>query len=838
MREAQRISGFYGRAGLEHWRAMCNSPELRNILPNLPAALAEVAELVTLCAEQVCITEEYTPGMLSLTSELTDDEKSRMRFAKTWKVPGHLVSLGPRWGRGVSLALYLLPLTVRARVNAVFRHLKLFECRTSSALSTIFKKISSVAKKHGNLVFDGFWKFLVNWETLGGYSHSLPMENFLEDLTNWATGDVVHTALNDEGEWTEPEFLDLLEQGMSDFYTRAPSIVKANAEPLSIDDFSEKPHLWARTGSTQRKEAVWYVDAKGRPKKAKKTKWRTAMALTPGQVRSILREKAPGRLKQRNAAIQKLETGKVRAIVSSDDEMYLRMSYVSTWLEAALQRHPDSTLFMGTDQMISMWQRLARDCEDESVKIPLDQSHFDWQQNRRMISRFITATRDFIRVNANPEVCGDLLSVLDSIHTSLVEVVGDLEVRLEGRKLVLPVEKGVMSGWRWTALMDTVFNWGELWAARVIVQRQGLTEPVLSATAQGDDDRVLCPTYGHAAALSIAYEQMNFEVNPGKFFVDDRRDEYLRQVAVSGEVSGYLVRGINALLWRNPVKKDPPAGLLRVREQVKSWNLLLGRGSDRARTIRQMTIDLANGNGLSADQVNRLLLTPAPLGGIGMFDHRQGPWLQLSPGQVVQKARILEETVRGLDPELVRWRSLGADVDKSEAIQTLTSQLDLSEAKKEVIPGEVRDVGILSPFVWSAAPTSAGVPLQAYSSKAIEGVLSDHVLQKAIRMKKWDWIRDVWLDPQLREVSDQIEKNGRRRVWLDWITGKLPWNLSTVEGWSDLVPSQRFSAYCTAYWTRVVGMGAFNYLTVTRAALSADILMKDSLRFERTKLGG
>lgn len=184
MREAQRISGFYGRAGLEHWRAMCNSPELRNILPNLPAALAEVAELVTLCAEQVCITEEYTPGMLSLTSELTDDEKSRMRFAKTWKVPGHLVSLGPRWGRGVSLALYLLPLTVRARVNAVFRHLKLFECRTSSALSTIFKKISSVAKKHGNLVFDGFWKFLVNWETLGGYSHSLPMENFLEDLTN------------------------------------------------------------------------------------------------------------------------------------------------------------------------------------------------------------------------------------------------------------------------------------------------------------------------------------------------------------------------------------------------------------------------------------------------------------------------------------------------------------------------------------------------------------------------------------------------------------------------------------------------------------------------------
>ena len=838
MRTAQRISGFFGQKGLDYWRASCDSLELKNILPNLPAALAEYAELIEKGGKWASEEDETISGSRKLLEPLTDEEKSRARFARSWKVPPRYKRFGERWGRGISLAMALIPLREKAKVVSFLKTVSFYQVKTSSALFNLMRGVSALAKKHGDLLFPGWWKFLVNWEALGGYASPLELSAFEKDLRAWAEGDIVHEIVDEYGRMSENCFLDELEKGMRDLLFNLPGLGNANKRARTIEEFSREPGLWARTGSSHVKEAVMYLDKSGQIKKAKKTKWRTALALAPARVRDILRTQDPGRLKQRNSAIQKLETGKVRAVVSSDDETYLRMAYISDWLETALAGNAASTLFMSTEQQLGMWQCFASDTETDYVKLPLDQSHFDWMQNKRMINRFLNVVGDVIRTYAEPRAKSDLLHVLESLRWTLVKLEGDLTLGEGSHKIRMLVQKGVMSGWRWTALMDTAFNLGEMRAAQVHLRRQGFPDGVVSVTAQGDDDRILVNSYGLGAALALAYNEMGFEVNPGKFFIDTKRDEYLRQVAEPGLVSGYPIRAINAVLWRNPINRDPPAGLYRLSEQVKSWNLFIGRGMDRSTTEELMIRDLANANGLSAEIVKRILATPAPLGGLGFYDIGVEPWLQFTPGKKTVKTRILGTTVKGLDEEIGLWKKYDRTVTSEEAAQAMVNNLDCSEAHVEVVSGQTRDRARLLPFAWKAQDTSAGIPLGAYCNSELPVTLQEHFLERAVREKDWNWISNTWLAPELRAVSDRILSHGRRRVWLDWIMNKLPWNLATVPGWNDLLPGHRFQAYCTAYWSRVVGMNVFSYTTVERAALSAEISMKESLRLERIRLGG
>jgi hypothetical protein len=528
-------------------------------------------------------------------------------------------------------------------------------------------------------------------------------------------------------------------------------------------------------------------------------------------------------------------------VVNSDDETYLRMSYVSSWLEEALAGHPDSTLFMSRRQLVDLWENLARGTQHESVKIPLDQSHFDWQQNKRMIRRFLDVVRHFISVNADNRVRQDLLFVVDNLYVTLVEEPGILTVGTGNEKTTLEISKGIMSGWRWTALMDTVFNWGELFAAQQLLKDYGVAGSVISAVAQGDDDQVTCSSYGYAAALAEAYKMMNFEVNPGKFFIRTKTDEFLRQVATQDNVSGYLVRTVNSILWRNPVSRDPPAGLLRMTEQLKIWNLAIGRGGDRSQIERLMRIDLAQGNGLSNDNLEGILRTPNVFGGLGWEErefYSNENWLSFKPGSTIQKGQIDVSTVHGLTSELEEWKELGAEMDLSYAVNELRDNLELSKAGKILKPGEFTTEGKESPFRTRATMMSAGPPLMGRMRRDAPPTLGTAALRQAIRLKKWQWIRDVWLDPDLVFDSDRIQSRGGRRVWVDWLLGKLPWRTPTIKGWADLKPSIVYSDYCRGYWAKVMRFNSFTYRSVKRAALSAELDTRYFINRQLIRLGG
>lgn len=810
--------------------------KLSEVLPNQAAALEEYTRVVR-AGHKIWNTQDVKSDLApALDTPLTNEETSRLRFGRSWLPQGRFAKFGARWGRGLSLAFAIIPKDIQPKVLDVLEKLSIFKMRSVKGLQSQLKEMTGLAKKHGDILFSGYWKWLVNWENLGGYMPTPDIDTFVDELRLWATGDIVHEIPKD-GKLSEDAFLDAFEEGMADFLNGAPNITKANEEAPTIDEFVSSPGTWARAGASSSKSRVWYSTEDGKKFKTKRSKWSAALATHPSRVKAILMETRPALLRQHNKAIEKREPGKVRAVVNSNDELYLRMAYVSEWLETALRGHPNSTLFMSTQQLVSLWEDLSRATEDQTVKMPLDQSHFDWQANKRMISRFIRVVRRMVVTHCPMRIREDMLLVLRGIEVGLVEIEGTLEVGTGPTKVTLPVQKGIMSGWRWTALMDTVFNWGELFVARRLVRQSGFTEPVIAANAQGDDDQIRCPTYGHAAAIAESYNIMNFEVNPSKFFVDANRDEYLRQVPVPGEVSGYPIRGITAILWRNPISKDPPAGLLRMQEQVKLWNVLLGRGADYDVVIKNMVIDLTQGNGISKDEVSNLLCTPASLGGIG-FWNRPSRWMSSTPGIVTSKGRVDPSSLPGLAYELADWHRRGVELSAEEVAKAVVPNLELTKAGKEVVAGSIKEVTVISPMPWRPSVSHTGIPLGARGRDDLPITLSSFVLERAVRQKDWAWIRDSWLDPDLRNLSDRIESRGGRRVWIDWLLSKLPWNLPVIPRWGDLKATTLYKGLCQSAWARVVGMTSFSSLTVKRAALSCEYGLREMLLKAPIRLGG
>jgi len=527
--------------------------------------------------------------------------------------------------------------------------------------------------------------------------------------------------------------------------------------------------------------------------------------------------------------------------------------------------------------MIEMWEHLADKCSDfNSIKIPLDQSHFDWQQNMRMIEAFCDVTKEFIQDRADGPHVHELLDMMDRIKIGLTHpgskvTLGDKNMKGKNAYYVeIDVKGGVLSGWRWTALMDTVFNWGEMYCAKTLLRQQGMGTVTSNVIAQGDDDAVETPGAGQAAGLVEAYRVMNFEVNPSKFFVDWVRDEYLRQVAEPGLVSGYLIRGVNSILWRNPSSKDPPGGMLRAKEQLKAWNLVIGRGADESVALRMMKRDISRGNGdLPLDVVEALLYTPTTVGGLGLYrDLGKYEWYEFKPGVIERDTEVRAHEVVGLDKELSDYESLGFNITKEEAIKFIEPSLSMEDAKEEVIPGGLKPVPRLHLLIDRVpmkdtfyveedleveytfgesliVPTwerSNSIPLAAVPNhelpKTLSGLILDKALDYGFKTKDWTKVELEWLQPGLASTSRNIRERGGATVWVNWLRGKLPFHPPVILGWSDMVPSFLYKLVVAKLWARTVHRNKFNMSYIKRVALTAEDMTRELVMKRHVRMGG
>jgi hypothetical protein len=495
-----------------------------------------------------------------------------------------------------------------------------------------------------------------------------------------------------------------------------------------------------------------------------------------------------------------------------------------------------------------MWELSATEISEALVSMPFDQAHFDWQQNKEMLIIALDAIFRFIQERCTWPNVSELLRNVERVKRSLTSEEAHLLLRKEGGEtVVIIIEKGIISGWRWTAFLDTMMNYGEAYVAEKVVSKRLGTSFLRDIVAQGDDDKFRFTRYAGAIGLYMAYLEMNFEANPSKFWISFERDEYLRQVIEPNVVWGYPARVVGSLLWRSPISRDPVAGELRFRESWENWNLFMSRGMSAERTIGHAVRDLANANGISEDEARIIISTPAAVGGMG-----SGPisrpsaiqvptWLSISAGSVQQKVSVKSSALPGLRADVARWSALGRHVDESMISQFTLRTLTFPTAKKDVTPGRVTKVEPIYPKKVSEAKflPQGGWPTQGNRRHTLPSILSNEVLERAIRDKDYDWIEQVYLNPDLDYVSSAVRSKSSRSVWLAWVTGDLPYRVPIVPGWSTAVVGHYYSFFSRfSFRSLYLNKHKITKLDILRAALAAETSVVSYLRTKQVRIGG
>ena len=694
-------------------------PRVRKLLPDYfpsdDTALKAKVKWIRNCAGWRNETvEEPMIGLQALGEELSKDELARARYVRSYKASAKYVGLGLRWGPGISLAVDGLK-TFEKWCDMI----KIENFKTASGIVKALKSLTDLAKKYGPL-WDKDWPELVNGETLGGFRDAVPNTEFVPEIRGWVEGDIHHSIQRKDGTMDEELFLKEFKAGMMAFLSDMPGLAHANEDTPVLSEWVKEPGNWARSGSTHVDKQIRYKSKTGQMKNVGKTKWRTALATSPSD---ILAEMLTAPAVQKPKVIQKREKGKVRGVVSSDDLTYLRMSYFGGWLDKALKGNIQSTLYMSNQAELEMWETMPRSNAGGTVKMPLDQAHFDWQQSFTMSHLFYDVVDELIETLAKPEIVEDLLRMSRLVRKA---VTTPSVMNIDGE--IVTITKGILSGWRLTSLKDSAMNAGEIQASKRQIKEYEIEGKLEYLNVQGDDDDTRHTTCGHAVGMARAYEIMNFQINPAKFWIETHRNEYLRKYSDDEKVSGYPLRGLGSLMWRNPITIDQPKGLLRMTEQVRSWNLVMSRGYSQKEGTKHMFRDIGWGNSISRKEVISVLSTPASLGGVGYYPPNL-PWTSFSPGTVERETVVEVGDIRGLDHEIRKLKSLGVEMPKEEVVRKIAGNLVMRDAKTEVIPGEVKPIEHVMPFI---RPISYGyTPLKARPSKDIPSTLSTIILQSA-----------------------------------------------------------------------------------------------------------
>jgi hypothetical protein len=466
------------------------------------------------------------------------------------------------------------------------------------------KQVSEYAKKGGPAVSKD-WRYLVDVHRLGDYLEYKSDVDFEDEIRQWVGVKKMRYWDGNEEMWYQ-EF----EKATMRVLFREGVSPQNN---MSLETFFNNGDLWATSGSGYEPDVdrmIVYDVEKRSDLKVKKNKWSVRWQLSARDARKLMFKKR----KQMCKAVQKSETGKVRAVISSDMSLYLKMTYISTFLDQIFKKRKDSTLWMTDQDRDELWQKMK---PDGSWRMPIDQSSFDQNTTLRTVMIVVKCLRKLlVHFIHDSEAIAQILEIMDLIEYSIdggFVIIGEKKIH---------IINGILSGWRWTAMLDTIVNLAELEMAIKFVQvMTGRRPKLLDFCAQGDDDWLKCERYADCAAIWLAYESFGLEVNPGKFFVALDRDEFLRRVYDRGKVTGYPARSITSIVFRSPLGDLETVGAGRIRESLTRWKLFADRMDRSFKSSffeRNWLIDSVQAvKGISVDIIKRWLETDPVSGGLG-----------------------------------------------------------------------------------------------------------------------------------------------------------------------------------------------------------------------------
>jgi hypothetical protein len=295
--------------------------------------------------------------------------------------------------------------------------------------------------------------------------------------------------------------------------------------------------------------------------------------------------------------VKKDEAAACRTVQSYDTYSIIRCSY----LEQAIGSLGDWTsIGYSVAQRVAMRRRFM---VTKGWKVCTDQSSFDTHQKKEWVVYAMRKLVERLGFSNHPDL------KLVGEH----ELLSMERVYLEMQSGLMKWENGVLSGHKFTALLDSILNRAE---TRTVYERLGYE--IRAEVYQGDDSAAILSEEPSGEDMACEFGRLGLEVNPEKTWIHRERFEYLHELYVGGNVYGFPARAMRALLWRKPSMGGlEPVGTgavlsyldvhrmaarrgLRVLESlrafVRSWNLL----DDRKFTSWVQTPSLWGGFGLGA----------------------------------------------------------------------------------------------------------------------------------------------------------------------------------------------------------------------------------------------
>lgn len=416
--------------------------------------------------------------------------------------------------------------TAKNYVHALEAQLTLLRSKLDStqyalACIMIFSKQTALVRHYGNAAIwmerGRYWTLFSDWETCVAKLSYTDTTDLTPQITPWLT-----SAPTPRSALFYRAYLDAAVGIARRYFTPVP----LRSRPyISYDEFLARPELWGTTGTgyTGRKNPGL-------------NKWGVYAQYDRHELRRMsLNEPHPP-----TAAVQKPELTKVRAVISAPVQTYLLMSYVDYILADTLANSTFTTTLMNDNQLFGLEERLCR--FNTNVRIPVDQSHFDWQPDSVQIGIWVQILLMLFNHLAVDPIRLDVSAVTKALLSNISYP--NLKVRCCSDEF--PVSHGLCSGWKWTALLGALINATQLEALATI---SGTRSDIVNYVVQGDDIALEMTSTVAAEKLLAAYASERFEVNPKKFWISKDRDEFLRRVYTPTCSAGYPARMLMKLMY-------------------------------------------------------------------------------------------------------------------------------------------------------------------------------------------------------------------------------------------------------------------------------------------------
>lgn len=544
------------------------------------------------------------------------------------------------------MVIFLTPPRYKDHVLSVVRYIQKQTSRSCRhGLQKYLKNRTGLLKMGGSRV-SKTWRWECYWELGYGYVPYKEVSELLPEVKKWLCEPIILG-----GPMGRDDYMRVIAEEVETFMQEE---WKAPRDPPSMED-------WIKTGTWMQgksgTEEVGRVTIDGKTVRTGRMKSVMGAIMKDSDVeRDLLRV-----VRERMCILQKSEGAKIRAVAKTGNAINRKMNYLSEYLEKGLMGSKLSTLFAGSAGNEKIDNDLIKAARNEYLwKVPLDQGGFDQHQSKDVIATVLWVIGKNM-IKKCPQIEGVWTALWDSLFVEGASV--------ECGDWLGEWENGLPSGWRWTAVLDTILNITSFRAVKRVAlarlaRRAG---QIWHFYAQGDDVIFACDDLGLIQAIISVYGDVGYEVHPLKTYISRCRGEFLRRSFETIGVTGYLARSLVSLRFRSPIQANPITRGERLYGNLIMWHLASLRGAD-PEACANMFLSNAEDTWLKREEVAAFVLTPSSVGGCGLSVRSpMGSWFHRHSNKKWYAMEVTRQKRRisvNLGTWTTRFEQLGWEMDE------------------------------------------------------------------------------------------------------------------------------------------------------------------------------